>query len=131
ELPPSDTYAPGGFKPYEHRWALTEAFRLHEKLGRGRVAERVAALNQQLREGLKKIPGLTLHTPMAPELAAGINCFEGARQTTRQLVEQLHAQKIIASTAPYATQYARLAVNAVNTPEEVDRALAAVRAAVR
>src|SRR5262249_60336961 len=22
ELPPSDTYAPGGFKPYEHRWAL-------------------------------------------------------------------------------------------------------------
>jgi selenocysteine lyase/cysteine desulfurase len=130
ELPPSETYSPGGFKPFEHRWALTEAFGLHETLGRARVAERVAALNTQLKEGVRNLPGLTLHTPVSPEVSAGINCFEVAGHTTHEIVERLRARKVIASTAPYATQFARLSVNAVNTPEEVDRAVAALRASM-
>lgn len=37
------------------------------------------------------------------------------------------AKKIIASTSPYAVTYVRLAPSLVNTPEEVDTAIRAVR----
>jgi isopenicillin-N epimerase len=42
-------------------------------------------------------------------------------------VRQLLARRIIASTSPYAITYARLAPSLVNTSEEVDRAVRAVR----
>jgi selenocysteine lyase/cysteine desulfurase len=126
-LPPAETFTPGGFKAFEHRWALPEAFALHERLGRGRVAQRTVELNQQLKEGLMKVRGLTLHTPILPELSAGIDCFEVAGATTAQVVARLREKKIIASTSPYATEYARLSANVVNTPAEVDRAIAALR----
>ena len=38
------------------------------------------------------------------------------------------AKKIIASDSPYATSYARLTPGLLNTPEEVDRAVAEVKA---
>jgi isopenicillin-N epimerase len=43
------------------------------------------------------------------------------------VVKQLLARNIIASTSPYAITYARLAPSLVNTPEEVDKAVRAVR----
>ncbi len=125
-LDPSETFSPGGFKAFEHRWALPAAFELHEQLGRERVAERTAALNRQIKEGLAKMRGVTLHTPMAPALSGGICCFEMAGKTTHQIVADLRARKIVASTAPYAAEHARLSANVVNTPEEIDRALAAL-----
>ena len=44
------------------------------------------------------------------------------------IVKQLLARRIVASTSPYAVSYARLAPSLVNTPAEVDEALRAVRA---
>jgi isopenicillin-N epimerase len=127
---PAFTYTPGGFKPFEHRWALSAAFALQERLGRERVAERTAALNRQVREGLRGVRGVTLHTPLAAELSAGITCFEVAGRTTDEVVKRLHEKKIVASTAPYSTRYARLAATVINTPADVERSLAAVRAGV-
>ena len=46
----------------------------------------------------------------------------------KQIVEKLFARKIIASDSPYATSYARLTPGLLNTPEEVDRAVAEVKA---
>ncbi|HLQ36859.1 MAG TPA: aminotransferase class V-fold PLP-dependent enzyme, partial [Planctomycetota bacterium] len=43
------------------------------------------------------------------------------------VVEQLLAKKIVASTSPYARTVARLAAGIMNTPDEVDTVLAAVR----
>ena len=40
----------------------------------------------------------------------------------------VRAKKIIASDSPYATSYARLTPGLLNTPEEVDRAVAEVKA---
>jgi selenocysteine lyase/cysteine desulfurase len=127
-FPPSDTFSPGGFKPFEHRWALPAAFAVHEGLGRARVAERTAELNQQLKDGLQKVRGVTLHTPNLRELSAGINCFEMAGATTAQVVARLRERKIIATTAPYATEYARLSATVINTPAEIERVIAALRA---
>jgi selenocysteine lyase/cysteine desulfurase len=44
-----------------------------------------------------------------------------------QVVKHLLDQRIVASTTPYRVSYARLACSVVNTPQEVDTALRAIR----
>jgi len=130
--PPAPTSAaavsPGGFFAYEHQWAAVEAFRFHKEIGRARIGARIAELNGRIKDGLAKIPKVTLHTPKDPALSAGINCFEVAGVTPQDVVKKLLDRRIIASTSPYKVTYARLSAGIMNTPEEIDRALAAVRA---
>jgi isopenicillin-N epimerase len=120
--------SPGGFFAYEHQWAAIEAFRFHDALGRPRIAARIAELNTRIKDGLAKIPKVTLHTPKDPAISAGINCFEVAGFTPQQVVAKLLDRRIVASTSPYKVTYPRLSAGIMNTPEEIDRALAAVRA---
>jgi isopenicillin-N epimerase len=120
--------SPGGFFAFEHQWAAVEAFRFHETIGRPRIAARIAELNSRIKEGLAKLPKVTLHTPKDPAISAGINCFEVAGLTPQQVVTKLLDRRIIASTSPYKVTYPRLSAGIMNTPEEVDRALAAVKA---
>jgi len=44
-----------------------------------------------------------------------------------QVVERLLAQRIVASTTPYRVSCARLACNIVNTPQEIETTLRAIR----
>ncbi len=118
---------PGGFHAYEHHWALASAFELQRQLGRARVAGRIAELNGRIKDGLVSIPGLTLHTPRDPALSSGINCFELKGRTPEQVVAALLRRKVLASTSPYAVAYARLSGGLMNTPGQVDQALAALR----
>jgi selenocysteine lyase/cysteine desulfurase len=120
--------SPGGFKAYEHQWAMPEAFAFHQSIGRKRIADRIAALNTQCKEGLARIPHVKLHTPRSPELSAGIICFEIAGMTPGAAVRKLLEKKVIASTSPYKVSYARLAPSLVNDEEQVEHALRAVRA---
>ncbi|GLH73234.1 class V aminotransferase [Geothrix limicola] len=119
---------PGGFHAFEHQWAAGAAFRMHMKIGPARIADRVFELNDRCRRGLAAIPGVKLHTPLARELSAGINCFEVAGHSPAAVVKALLDKRIVASTSPYAITYARLSAGLMNTPEEVDQALVAVRA---
>ena len=119
---------PGGFHSLEHRWALTAAFDFMEHLGRDAVYARVHELNRQCKEGLAAMPHVTVHTPLADELSAGITSFEVRGYKTEEVIARLQAQRIIATKAPYRyLQYVRFTPGILNTPEEVDRALAAVR----
>jgi selenocysteine lyase/cysteine desulfurase len=127
-LPPALTYTPGGFKAYEHRWSVTEAFALHTQVGPDRIAAQTVALNQQLKEGLAKLRRVVLHTPMAPELSAGINAFAVDGMSHEETANRLKDARIIASTAPYPDGLARLSCNAANAPEDVEKSLAAMRA---
>ncbi|MFO0775002.1 MAG: aminotransferase class V-fold PLP-dependent enzyme [Nitrospiraceae bacterium] len=120
--------APGGFHSFEHRWALNEAFRFHQAIGKARVTERIYALNQQMKQGLAAMPHVTVHTPMSQELSAGIICFSVTGKSPKKVVEQLKGERIIASVTPYATQYVRVAPGLLNTPGEVDEVLRAIRA---
>jgi selenocysteine lyase/cysteine desulfurase len=122
--------SPGGFKAFEHQWAMGEAFEFHERIGRERIAGRIAALNTQLKDGLANIPKVKVLTPRDPALSAGITCFEVDGQTASQTVHALHARKVMASTSPYKISKARLAPSLVNDEREVDGALRAVRAVV-
>lgn len=119
--------SPGGFVAYEHQWATAVAFRMHEKIGRANVAARIRALNDQCKEGLAGNPKVKLHTPMSGDLSAGLIAFEVDGVEPKRVVERLLAKRIIASTSPYRVSYARLAPSLVNTPEEVDAAVRAVR----
>ena len=127
----ADRVSPGGFLAYEHQWAMGAAFRMHQQIGRARIAERIATLNTQIKEGLAAMPGVTLHTPRDPKLSAGICCFEIAGHKPEDIVKALLARKIVASNSPYAVTYARLSAGLMNMPEEIDKALAATRAVAR
>jgi selenocysteine lyase/cysteine desulfurase len=127
-VPACFTMSPGGFHSFEHRFALSEAFRLHARLGKQKVAERIRELNGQLKAGLRAMSHVTLYTPMDEKLSAGIVCFDVKGMKPQEVVERLHAKKIIASVTPYAREYARLACGLFNTPAEVDTTLREIRA---
>lgn len=126
-LPQSVRMTPGGFHSFEHRWALDEAFKFHDAIGRPRVTQRIYELNQQLKQGLAAMKHITLHTPLSQELSAGIVCFAVAGLAAREVVERLRQRGVIGSVTPYATQYARLAPGLLNSADEIEKTLAIIR----
>jgi isopenicillin-N epimerase len=128
-LPPGPRVTPGGFQAFEHRWALAEAFRFHLAIGKPRVTARIHELATRCKQGLAAIGGkVKVRTPMSAELSSGITCFEVDGMPPDKVVEKLFEKKIIASESPYATSYARLTPGLLNSPEDVDQAVAAVKA---
>jgi isopenicillin-N epimerase len=120
--------SPGGFKAYEHQWAMTAAFEFHQRIGRKRIAERIASLNTACKDGLARVPKVKVLTPRDPALSAGIICFEIESQSPEVVVRKLLERKVIASTSPYRISYARLAPSLVNDEREVEEVLGAIRA---
>lgn len=120
--------SPGGFKPFEHQWALAEAFRFCEEVGKARIAGRTHQLARQLKEGLARMPHVRLRTPMDEALSAGIVCFEVEGMDPWAAVDRLRERHVVATVTPYATRYVRLAPSIRNTPHEVDAVLAEVHA---
>jgi isopenicillin-N epimerase len=118
----------GGYHSFEHQWALSEAFLLHEKLGKRRVQDRIHLLNRQLKEGLGKIKGVRLMTPMSEQLSAGITCFMVGSLPAQAVVDRLFERKIVGSVTPYKASFARLTPGLMNSEAEVDKAVEAVRA---
>ena len=74
------------------------------------------------------MPHVDLHTPMDENLSAGMACFDVKGMKAAEVVELLLKKKIVGSTTPYLISYARLACSILNTPQEMDKTLAAVRA---
>ena len=126
-LPPSVHMSPGGFHSFEHRWALDEAFLFHQAIGKSNVTQRIYELNQQLKQGLSGISHIIVQTPLSQELSAGITCFEVAGIQPRQVVEKLRQRGIISSVTPYATKYVRLAPSLINSAEEIETTLRAIK----
>ncbi len=124
---PARDLTPGGFHAFEHRWALAEAFRFHGRIGKARVAARIHALNRRLKAGLGAMSHVTLLTPRADALSAGIVVFSVDRLSPGAVVAALRRRGIVATVTPYDPPHARLAPGLLNTPAEVDRVLAAVR----
>ncbi len=120
--------SPGGFKPFEHQWAITEAFALHQEIGKARVESRTHELARQLKEGLKKMKHVTLQTPMSDALSSGIVCFDINQMTPFAAVSRLRQRHVIASVTPYAVRHVRLAPSIRNSPAEVEAVLREVHA---
>ena len=92
--------SPGGFHSFEHRWALGEAFEFHLQIGKDKVAARIHELNRQCKTGLAAMKHVTLHTPIADEVSAGIITFDVAGMKPDDVVKRLHEKRIVASTTP-------------------------------
>jgi isopenicillin-N epimerase len=125
---PARDFTPGGFHSFEHRWALVEAFRLHGRIGKARVAARIHGLNRRLKDGLAGMGHVRLLTPRSDALSAGIVVFSVDRLSPGAVVAALRRRRIVATQTPYSPSHARLAPGLLNTPGEVDRVLAAIRA---
>ena len=125
---PGSLHTPGGFHSFEHRWAVDEAFLLHERIGKERVYARVRALNAVLLEELAAMPHVRLFTPAAAGLTAGIVCFVVGDLDPWAIVERLAERDVVASVSPYEPSYARLSAGLLNDEADLERALAAVRA---
>ena len=133
EHPPTGTpdatwFSPGGFQAFEHYWAVPAAFEFHRAIGESRISDRIHELNSALNEGLRKLPNVNVHTPLARELNAGMVVFEVKGQKTEETVARLLQKRIIGSGTPYAVSYARLSCGIMNTHDEVQQAVAAVKA---
>jgi isopenicillin-N epimerase len=128
-LPPTRAafVSPGGFLAYEHVLAIPAAVALHKTIGRDNIAARIVELNSQFREGVAKIPGVTLHTPRDASAAAGINCFEVAGVKPDQVVARLTEKRFRTTTSPYKLSYARVSAGVMNTPAEIDAVLREIR----
>lgn len=120
--------SPGGFKPFEHQWAIAEALAFHQAIGKSRVAARTHELARQLKEGLAKMKHVTLRTPMSSNLSSGIVCFDVRRMNPFAVVNRLRRRRVVATVTPYSVRHVRFAPSIRNSPEEVDAVLREVHA---
>jgi selenocysteine lyase/cysteine desulfurase len=118
---------PGGYKAFEHQWALTQAFEFHLGIGKARIAARTHDLAAQLKEGLAAMAHVVLHTPRSDHLSAGIVSFDVQGLPPAAAVMRLRERRIIASVAPYAVPRVRLTPSLVNTPAQIEAVLQEVR----
>ncbi len=123
----ADWITPGGFLAYEHQWAMPAAFTFHQQIGRKRIAERIQTLNGYIKQELKKIPWITVYTPQDPNLSAGIVSFTVDDRKNEEVIGYLLEKNIIASISPYSNAYLLLAVGIMNTPDEIEIGLKAIR----
>jgi selenocysteine lyase/cysteine desulfurase len=130
KMPAAAWNTPGGFHSFEHRWAVAEAFRFHSGIGRDRVAARVHSLNSLAKAEMSKLPKVKIHTPIDPDLSAGIIAFEVAGYTPQQVVQRLHNMHIIASVVPdfYSPLLARVAPSLMTLEDDVARTVRAIGA---
>jgi selenocysteine lyase/cysteine desulfurase len=119
---------PGGYHSFEHRWALADAFAFQRTIGKERVRQRVHTLAARLKDGLARIPGVTVVTPRSARLSAGIVCVDMRGRSADAVVERLFAQhRVVASVTPYATRYVRFGPGLYSTEADVDAAVAGLR----
>lgn len=130
QMPPAALSTPGGFHSFEHRWALDEAFKFHQAIGKSRVAARIHSLNTMAKTAMRGMPKVRVHTPISEQLSAGIIAFEIAGLSPRQVVGRLHQQRIMASVTPgfYNPSLARIAPSLLTLEEDVEQTLRAIAA---
>lgn len=125
---PGLVMTPGGFHSFEHRWALAAAFRFQQEIGRERIASRTRALAEQLKQGLSRMRGVRLHTPLDASRSAGIVSFDVEGMKAAAVVRRLLERGIVITQAPYGLRSARATPSILNTPEEIEQTLRAIHA---
>jgi len=130
QMPPAALHTPGGFHSFEHRWAVTEAFKFHSAIGKDRIAARIHELNSLAKAQMAQLPKVRIHTPKSAHLSAGIIAFEVAGLSPSQVVDGLRQRRIIASVTPgfYRPSLARVAPSLLTTESDVQRTVQAIAA---
>ncbi|MDQ3717173.1 MAG: aminotransferase class V-fold PLP-dependent enzyme [Actinomycetota bacterium] len=127
-LTPGGANTPGGFKAFERRWAMTQAYEFMTKIGPDRVASYTHDQARQLMAGLDAFEGVHVVTPQALELHAGLVCIQvaGGRSPFALAERLLERNAIVSGATPYRLPYLRLGTSIVTNPDQVDRVISAV-----
>jgi len=121
----STTMTPGGYHSFEHRWALTEAFKLHLQLGKADVQARIHELNSYLKKRLLQRPQIELVTPLSPEFSAGFTFFRVTGKNSDKIAAHLMANKVVADAVERDVgPVIRTAPGLLNDEAQIDRLLA-------
>jgi len=96
-------------------------------IGRDRIEERVRFLGSSLRKGLSQVAGVTVVTPMLPELSAGITHWGVAGLSGRQLQDELWARRKIRVRAG-GEQVVRQSTHIYNSLSEIEATVAVAKA---
>ena len=127
---PAGPVTPGGYHPFEHRWALRDAFELHQRIGKAEISGRSHELAAYLKDRLRATPGVTLHTPLSPDLSAAIVVFDIDGMKSTEVVEHLLSRHIETSVTSYKISpegtHARFSPAAFNSFADIDRAMDAL-----
>jgi selenocysteine lyase/cysteine desulfurase len=118
---------PGGYHAFEHRWATSEAFKLHLQLGKADVQARIHQLNSLLKERLAEHRQIELVTPRSPEFSAGFTFFRVPGKDPDAFAAQLIANKVMCDAVYREVgPVIRLAPGLLNDEQQIDRVMALV-----
>jgi selenocysteine lyase/cysteine desulfurase len=106
---------------------LNAALDFHLRIGSERIEKRIVGLADQLRAGLQKIKGATIHSPTHPALAGAMVNYSIAGVTGPQLQEALWTKSKIRVRAQ-GQEGVRQSVHIYNSPREIEATLAVVSA---
>jgi selenocysteine lyase/cysteine desulfurase len=115
---------PGGYHAFEHRWALTEAFKLHLQLGKAEVQARIHELNSYLKKRLLQRPQIELVTPLSPEFSAGFTFFRVKGKDSDKIAAHLMANRVVADAVERDVgPVIRTAPGLLNNEAQIERLL--------
>jgi selenocysteine lyase/cysteine desulfurase len=105
---------------------LNAALDFYLRIGPEKIERRTLSLANALRDDLQKIKGVTISSPLHPELAGAIVTYGVAGVTGLQLMDELWSRKkyrVRAQSGPLIRQ----SVHLYNSPEEIAGTLEVVR----
>jgi isopenicillin-N epimerase len=105
---------------------LDAALDFHNAIGSEKVLTRIKYLGDYLRDGLRKIPKVKIYTSSDPAMSAGITVYSVDGVTGPQLQQEMWTRARLRprSNGPGV----RHSTHIFNSPQEIDKALAVVRA---
>ncbi len=116
-------------------WSLGNVVDFNQVIGRARVAARIKMLAERAYAGLREIPGVKLYSPADAALRTGLISFRATGIGSSELYFKMtNEMRIIGRFVKHAGigfDANRFAPNIFNLPEEIDAAVAAVRANVK
>ncbi len=115
--------------------ALGEAVNFQNYIGKARIERRIKALAGYLKQELKKIPGVKLHTSEDPYLSGGLTAFSIQGVDAQDVVNYVREKdNIVIRTVgnrEAGTYGCRVSTHVYCTYEDIDRLLGGVRTLVR
>ena len=129
-----DNYADGMFRLMQ--WGtlnqsllrgLEAAVDFMNAIGRDRVEARVRSLGSSLRKGLSQVAGVSVVTPMSPDLSAGITHWGVEGLTGRQLQDELWTRRKIRVRAG-GDKVVRQSTHIYNSLAEIEATIAVAKA---
>jgi selenocysteine lyase/cysteine desulfurase len=102
---------------------LEVALDLHFEIGPGRVYRRINELGDRLRQGLIRMDGTEIVTPVHPEMCAGLTTFKVGGVEDRELQDELWRRGRIQPRALRGGRGVRYSTHIYNSEDEIDRTL--------